>query len=345
MIDKLTLVFCCLLLSACAEKDSTIKITGHTMGTTYHISAIPLNKNRSITQAILKQQVDDLLEKINQKMSTYQIDSEISRFNRYQKTNWFNVSKEFAFVVAYAQKISRLTDGAFDITVLPLVNLWGFGAKKQDSFPPDEKISAILADIGYSHLDVRQQPAALKKNHLSLTVDLSAIAKGYAVDAISRYLDQQGFNSHLIEIGGEIKAQGKNANNKNWKIAIEEPSGNTSLNRKKANRIVALTNMAIATSGDYRNYFVKDGIRYSHTIDPKTGRPITHQLASVTILNKSCMIADAYATAVMVMGGELGKKFIIRNKISANLIIRSGNHFITWSNLLDDKNVKKGGDG
>jgi len=343
MSDKLTLAFCCLVLSACTQKDSTIKISGHTMGTTYHISAIPPNKKHSITQVILKQQVDSLLKKINQQMSTYQADSEISRFNRYQKIDWFNVSKEFAFVVAHAQKVSQLTDGAFDITVLPLVNLWGFGVKKQDSFPSDKKISSILADIGYSHLDVRQQPAALKKNHLPLTIDLSAIAKGYAVDAISRYLDKQGYDSYLIEIGGEIKAQGKNASNKNWKIAIEEPSGNTSLNRKKANKIVTLHNMAIATSGDYRNYFVKDGIRYSHTIDPKTGKPITHQLASVTILNKSCMIADAYATAIMVMGEKLGKKFIIKNKISANLIFRSGNKFITWSNLLEDKNIKKRG--
>jgi len=320
------------------------------MGTTYHIIAIASDSvdTTTIQKKKLKQQIDDQLKAINQQMSTYQIDSEISQFNRYTKTDWFTVSHDFAFVVSNAQKVSQLTHGAFDITVSPLVNLWGFGTKNQNKIPSNHEISAALDNTGFSHLTVRLQPPSLKKEHLSLTIDLSAIAKGFAVDAVSHFLEEQGFYNHLIEIGGEVKTRGKNTDNKDWQIAIEQPKkthiANNNANHN-TNKIISVSNLGIATSGDYRNYFIKDGIRFSHTIDPKTGKPITHQLASVTILNKSCMIADAYATAVMVLGENTGKTFILNNNIKANMIIREGDKFITWSNLLDGKNVKKGGGG
>ena len=315
------------------------------MGTTYHIIAIASdNVETTIQKKKLKQQIDDQLRAINQQMSTYQIDSEISQFNRYTKTDWFTVSNDIAFVVSNAQKVSQLTHGAFDITVSPLVNLWGFGTKNQNKIPSNHEISAVLDNIGFRHLTVRIQPPSLKKEHLPLTIDLSAIAKGFAVDAVSHFLEEQGFYNHLVEIGGEIKTRGENTDNKDWQIAIEQPE-KTHIANRNANKIISVSNVGIATSGDYRNYFIKDGIRFSHTINPKTGKPVTHQLASVTILNESCMIADAYATAVMVLGENTGKTFILNNNIKANMIIREGDKFISWSNLLNDKNAKKGGGG
>lgn len=303
------------------------------MGTTYHIVVIPSEKQGALIKPDeLKQQIDNQLEIINQQMSTYQQDSEISRFNRYQQTDWFKISKDFALVVANAQKVSKLTQGAFDISVSPLIDLWGFGSKTKYTIPTEEQISAALTHIGYWQLEAQEQPASLKKHDPELNINLSAIAKGFAVDKISLYLSKQGFNKHLVEIGGEIKAQGRNDKNKNWQIAIEQPDQPRSID--KTNKILSLTNEGLATSGDYRNYYIKDGVRFSHTINPKTGKPIKHKLASVTILNKSTMIADAYATAVMVMGEKKGKAFIIKNKIKAYMIFREKDHFTSWSNLL-----------
>jgi len=321
-------------LAGCSDSDKIIKISGNTMGTTYHIVVITSEEQgASINPKKLKQQIDNLLKIVNQQMSTYQQDSEISRFNHYQKTDWFNVSRDFAFVVANAQKVSQLTQGAFDITISSLVDLWGFGAKTKYTIPSEKQISALLAHTGYQHLDVQDQPASLKKNHSDLNINLSAIAKGFAVDKVSLYLSKKGFKRYLIEIGGEIKASGKNAQNKDWQIAIEQPDQHNSIVRK-TKKTLSLSNEGLATSGDYRNYYIKDGVRFSHTINPKTGKPIKHKLASVTIFNESTMIADAYATAVMVMGGKEGKVFIIKNKIKAYMIFRENDSFTIWSNLL-----------
>lgn len=308
------------------------------MGTSYHISIIPpksgttinFNKSHKKQQIILKQQIDSLLVDINKKMSTYQQDSEISLFNRYQKTTWFNVSEDLAFVVANAQEVSELTDGAFDITVSPFVDLWGFGSKVQYTLPTDNQLSEIFSYTGYQSLTIQKNSAAIKKENPRLKIDLSAIAKGFAVDIVASYLRKQGFNHFLVEIGGEIKAQGNNQKGEAWQVAIEQPEESHLL----INKIISVYNTGLATSGDYRNYYIKDGARFSHTINPKTGKPITHKLASVTILHDSTMIADAYATAVMVMGEKQGKTFIIKNKLSANLIIRESDKFISWSNLL-----------
>jgi len=299
------------------------------MGTTYHIIAV-VPKQKALPKEKLKQQIDLLLKKINQQMSTYQKNSEISQFNQYPKTDWFNVSHDFALVVASAQKVSQLSHGAFDISISPLINLWGFGSKPQTNIPSDKEISTLLQNTGYKHLSVRIQPPSLKKDLLPLSIDLSAIAKGFAVDKVNRYLIEQGYKNNLVEIGGEVKVSGKKSNKQNWTIAIEQPE-KTLKAKRKINRIIPVSDTGIATSGDYRNYFIKDGVRFSHTIDPTTGKPITHKLASVTIFNDSCMIADAYATAVMVMGEVKGKIFITQNKIRANMIIRKGDKFTNWS--------------
>jgi len=316
------------VLFGCSDLERIIQINGSTMGTQYHISIVI--KESSPSSKNLKQAVDKLLLIINQQMSTYRKDSEISHFNQYKKTDWFPVSKDFAYVVSAALDVSKQTNGAFNITISPLVDLWGFGSKAQYTVPTEQQIAELLPHTGFQHLKVQTSPAALRKDDTQIHIDLSAIAKGFAVDKVSTYLSTKGFKNHLVEIGGEVRASGVNASGKKWKIAIEQP------NKKKqqVNKIITISDKALATSGDYRNFYIKNKVRYSHMIDPKTGSPTKHQLASVTVIHNSTMYADAYATALMVIGEKAGKDFTKKNKLNVNMIIRDKvGSFSNWSNL------------
>ena len=324
-----------MILFSCGVSDKSYEyqLQGHTMGTQYHIR-VPFGAENAIQNKILSQQqlqreIDALLLSINQEMSTYIENSTISLFNQSQTTNWFPVSKRFLDVIKTAQKISRSSEGAFDITVKPLVNLWGFGNNKKQRFPLKQQINSALDKTGYQFLQIQTKPPSIRKQKIELSIDLSAIAKGYAVDAIALLLQKHQFQHFLIEIGGEIRAQGQNKQYQPWRIAIEKP---TTLYRS-IQQGLKLSNSAIATSGDYRNFYEKEGKRYSHTIDPKTGRPITHQLASVTVLNKYSMIADAQATAIMVLGGKKGKIYAQRENLQVYMIFREKDKFSVWHNL------------
>lgn len=310
-------MFGVLLLAACGEdRDNVVVITGPTMGTTYAVTLAVAD----IDAGTLQGQIDSLLERINGQMSTWRPDSELSRFNTSRDPGWFPVSAETAYVVEAAAAISALSHGAFDVTVGPVVNLWGFGPERSDAGPPSEQaIQATMARVGYRNLSVRASPSSLRKLRPDVYVDLSAIAKGFAVDEVARLLDGQHIPSYLVEIGGELRARGSKADGTPWKVAIEQPrSGERSLQS-----IVALGDHAIATSGDYRNYVEKDGKRYSHTINPRTGRPIVHGLASVSVISASAMRADGLATAIMVMGPEEGYRLALDEALAAQLIIRS----------------------
>ncbi len=303
------------------------------MGTRYHIR-IPIesaNKD-ALRWKQLQRDIDALLLAINKEMSTYIADSSISRFNQSKNTNWFPVSRRFLSVINTAQSVSLATQGAFDITVMPLVNLWGFGTINKTAIPSQQQIKRSLNQIGYQSLQTRQQPAAIRKQKPELSIDLSAIAKGYAVDAIGIWLEKHGVKRYLVEIGGEIRVRGKNKQNQAWRIAIEKP---TTLARSVQQGLL-LNNIAIATSGDYRNYYEKEGKRYSHTINPKTGYPITHKLASVTVLNKSAMIADVQATAMMVLGEKQGRVYAEKQGLLVYMIIRGEDGFSVWHNLPRD---------
>jgi len=308
------------------------------MGTQYHIR-IPLITNNDLHYKLspqnltqLHKDIDTLLESINQEMSTYIADSSLSRFNQAQTTDWFPISNELLHVIQNAQMISQASDGAFDITVMPLVNLWGFGTTKVVSFPSQQQVYQTRKKIGYQFLKIQQYFPAIRKQRPNLTIDLSAIAKGYAVDALALLLNKRGFQHYLLEIGGEIRVSGKNKQNKAWRIAIEKP---TQRNRSIQQGLI-LKNTAIATSGDYRNYYQKQGKRYSHTINPKTGKPITHKLASVTVLHNSTMIADAQATAIMVLGEEKGKVYAQQQGLAVYMIIRNETGFSVWHNLPEN---------
>jgi len=290
------------------------------MGTTYAVKLFA----DDVEIAALQSNIDALLERINGQMSTWRSDSELSRFNSSRDLNWFPVSAETAYVVEAAATISVLSEGAFDITVGPVVNLWGFGPDPGDAgLPSQQVIEETMERVGYRQLSVRSSPSALRKQHADMYVDLSAIAKGFAVDAIARLLDEGRIQSYLVEIGGELRTRGSKGDGSDWKVAIEQPLAG----ERSVQSIVALRDRAIATSGDYRNYVEQDGKRYSHTINPRTGHPIAHGLASVSVIADSAMVADGLATAIMVMGPEEGYRLALREELAVQLIVRSGDQF------------------
>lgn len=316
----------CLIATFCyVRRDSAVsvlRLEGSTMGTTWSVllGKRPAGADPADLQLHLQQQLD----RINKCMSTYDQTSEISRFNDSSTTDWFPVSPETAQVVELARKISTLSNGAFDVTVGPLVDLWGFGPKpRTDRRPTDSLIEAARKQVGYQHLNVRPSPAALRKDIPGLRVDLSAIAKGYAVDQLANALIAKGFTDMVVEIGGEMLIKGRNPNGNLWRIAVEKPLPG----QRAVERVFLLTDTGMATSGDYRNFFTEEGQRYSHTIDPATGRPVRHRLASVTVLAPTSAEADALATALMAMGDERAQALCRREKIAAYLLVHQGDGF------------------
>lgn len=280
------------------------EISGKTMGPIAYKVVIADHPD-SVTPIELQERVAEVLENINQLMSTYQPESDVSRFNRSQSTEFQTVDPKTAAVVARAIEISKLTEGAFDITVGPAVNLWDFGPKNLDfKIPTVSQTDAIKSSIGYQYLEVQLNPPAISKRVAAVNIDLSAIAKGYAVDQVATTMDDLGCKNFLVEVGGEVFASGERFSGGNWRIGVERPddAGITLGN------IAEISDEAMATSGDYRNFHELGGIRYSHTIDPKTCRPVKHTLASACIIFKDCMTADALATAMMVMGKNRGEQ-------------------------------------
>jgi thiamine biosynthesis lipoprotein len=299
-----------------------VSVTGSTMGTTYHIKYIA-SENITRNEMEVKAIVDSDFSRINQLMSTYSDSSEVSRFNRFPANTWFPLSEDTYLVIALAQTISGMTQGSFDVTVAGLVDLWGFGPGNQTDKTPDPvEIKSLLQTVGYKQLQIKDEPLSVLKK-ANLRIDLSAIAKGYAVDVVSESLNNAGVESYLVELGGEVRAKGFKPGGAPWRIAIESPV----VNKRAIQKVIQLHNNAVATSGDYRNYFESDGKRYSHTIDPTTGYPITHRLASVTVVDESTARADALATALMVMGGEEGLVFAEKNQIPALFIMKSDDGF------------------
>jgi len=309
-----------LLLAGCEKPIEQVHLNGPTMGTSYNIKYIV---QPNITDSTtLQGEIARLLEQVNQQMSTYRNDSELSRFNQHASAEPFNVSLETATVVKEAIRLNRLTQGALDVTVGPLVNLWGFGPEaRPDIVPSDEELNARRAMTGIEHL--RVEGRTLTKAIPQLYVDLSTIAKGWGVDVVADYMQGQGINNYMVEIGGEIRLKGVNREGKAWRIAIEKPT----VEQRSVQEIIEPGEYAIATSGDYRNYFEQDGIRYSHIIDPITGRPINNRVVSVTVLDKSCMTADGLATGLMVMGEERAMALAEAQQIPALIIVKTDDGF------------------
>lgn len=309
------------------------------MGTRYNISYVGDGQAINLLQEERQQDVDARLAQINRQMSTYDPESELSRFNQSESTDWFEVSEETAKVVAFALEVAELSDGQFDPTVGPVVNLWGFGPDGRRKEPPtDEQVAAALARVGYESVEARHDPPALKKSRADVYLDLSAVAKGYGVDEVSRVLADQGAEASMVEIGGEVVCRGAKPDGAAWRIGVEKPDERG----RTIQTVVELSDAALATSGDYRNFFETDGVRYSHTINPKTGRPVEHQLAEVSVRAENCMKADAYATAILVMGPERGYNWARRHSVAALLIERKEEGFVERTTPEWDAKPKEG---
>ena len=302
-----------------APPQDLVLITGPTMGTIYNVKAVRSGGIADSELRKIKASIERLLVTVNDQMSTYQRDSEISMFNKSGSTEWFDLSPATSEILSLAIDISGRTGGAFDVTVGPLVNLWGFGPEKTETAAPsDDAVALARQEIGYDKLSVRLSPPSVKKTIPRVYCDLAAIAKGYAVDRIAAYLDSAGLQNYLVEIGGEVKARGHNESGKIWQVGIATPDNDLGIQK-----VVNLKDASMATSGDYRNYFESDGIRYSHTIDPKTGYPVRHHLASVSVIHDSCAVADAFATALEVLGPEEGLQMAREQNLAAYFIIRT----------------------
>jgi thiamine biosynthesis lipoprotein len=300
------------------------EISGPVFGTSYHINVV-LTEDQEKLQT-LASGIDEVLEGVDASMSTWREDSELSRFNQLSdQSEWIPVSDGLFEVLQKAEDISTMTDGAFDVTIGPVVNLWGFGPQaRPEQIPSRESLANTLATTGFEKLELRADPPAVRATPPQY-VDLSAIAKGYGVDAVARFLESEGVEAYLVEIGGEVRVNGRKPDGSTWRLAIEQPMSEG----RKVNRVVALESRAMATSGDYRNYYESEGRRYSHTIDPATGEPIGHKLASVTVIADDCMTADALATGFNVMGYERSSEVAVRENIPAYFIVRTEEGFET----------------
>jgi len=316
------------VLSGCFPSNDLTRqeylMQGKTMGTTYNIKVVGEN----IDTVKLQQGIDDKLKQLNQEMSTYIKDSELSRFNQSTSLEPISVSTGLARVVKEAIRLGALTQGALDVTVGPLVNLWGFGPEyRPETVPSDELLIATKARVGLDKLTFAN--GMLAKKIPDIYVDLSTIAKGYGVDLVAEYIEDNGINNYLVEIGGEMRLKGFKHTGELWHVAIEKPL----TNERAVHQIIVPRDNAVATSGDYRIYFEADGQRFSHIIDPKTGKPINHKLVSVTVIHPSSMTADGLSTAMMVMGEEKALAFAEENDLAVYIIAKTDHGFVEQSTV------------
>ncbi|NEX20252.1 FAD:protein FMN transferase [Thiorhodococcus mannitoliphagus] len=309
-----------LLLAACTQQpDPVLEINGPTMGTYYSVKIA--RPAEGLTAEDLRPEIEAVLDAVVAEISTYDETSELSRLNRNPSTDWIPVSQDLLEVIAEGQRIAKLTGGAFDITIGPLVNLWGFGPERpRDRLPTEAEIQAAKARVGWKKLELRTRPPAVRKARGDLYIDLSALGEGYGADRVAAWLDAQGLTDYMVAVAGAIRAKGLNAKREPWAIAIEQPMPD----RRAVHRVIPISDRALSTSGDYRNFFEQGGKHYSHEIDPQTGAPVGRQLGSVTVVGEVGMVVDGLATALMVLGAEKGPALADASGIAAYFIAREG---------------------
>ncbi len=291
---------------------------GETMGTTYVVKVVATlgdGERPKVARRIAAE-----LDRIDGLMSHYRDDSELSRFNRHESTEPFHVSAETYAVFEEAARVSRATGGALDVTIAPLVDAWGFGPAAAGALPTVSRIAGLLRRVGYEKIELDAELRTVRKRHPSVTADLSAVAKGYGADRVAVALRSLGHERFMIEVGGEVVAAGANGSGVAWRIAIERPIPGP----RSFQSVIALHDRALATSGDYRNYREVEGVRVAHTIDPRTGRPLSHRLASVSVVAPTGVRADALATGLLVLGPEAGFDLAELRGIAAMLVVADG---------------------
>ncbi len=315
------LLLASVLLAGCGEKIE--EFGGPTMGSHYSLKYVA--GEGTPEPAVLKADVEALLAEVDQQMSTWRADSDLSEFNRLPAGSCRAMPAPVLELVRFGERLSADSGGAFDLTLEPLLDLWGFGPHSRgERVPTEEEIAEVRQRTGHRHLRIDGDQLC---KGAAVQLDLNSIAAGYTVDRIAARLAELGVRSYLLDVTGEIKAAGRKPDGSAWRIAIEAPRDD----QQVAQKVIALDGLGVSTSGDYRNYFEQDGRRYSHTLDPQSGRPITHRLASVTVIDPSAQRADGLSTLLMVLGPERGMAYAEREQIAAFFVTRQGDGFVTHS--------------
>ncbi|WP_414660923.1 FAD:protein FMN transferase [Horticoccus sp. 23ND18S-11] len=301
----------------------SVSVSGRAMGTTWTVTWV--QPETAVASAVIAGAVAERLEALEQIFSTYREQSELMRFNATQRADWLPVSPELAQLAAESRRISAVTDGAFDVTVQPLVVLWGFGpTRRTGALPTREEVNRARARVDWRQLEVQRAPPALRKGRVSVAADFSSMAKGFAADAVGDQLVFIGVGNHLVQVGGDVRARGGGIDGRGWSAAIEEPRDGP----RAIATVVQLDGRALSTSGDYRNHFVQDGRRYGHIIDPRTGEPVNHDLAAVSVVHVSSALSSAWATALFVLGSDAGGRVALEQKIAALFFVREGSRIV-----------------
>ncbi|WP_283183796.1 MULTISPECIES: FAD:protein FMN transferase [unclassified Pseudomonas] len=294
---------------------------GPTMGSTYSIKYLRHAGLPAPTE--VRVQVEKILAEVDQQMSTYRSDSDIERFNDLPANRCQKMPPPILKLVRVGERLSEQSEGSFDLTVEPLLNLWGFGPQaREEKIPAAQALAEVRQRVGYQHLRIDGDQLC---KDAAVEVDFNSIAAGYAVDTIAAKLEAMGIHNYLAEATGELKAAGKKLDGSPWRVALEEPRDD----QQVAERIIAVDGYGVSTSGDYRNYFEQDGRRYSHTFDARTGAPVSHTLASVTVIHPSALMADGLSTLLLILGPEQGWDYAEKHDIGAFFVIRADTGFVT----------------
>ena len=315
------LVTLIVVLSACGNGDSMESFGGPTMGSTYSIKYV--RRAGLPAAADVRAEVEKILADIDRQLSTYRSDSDIERFNDLPANRCQKMPASILKLIRVGEQLSEQSEGSYDLTVEPLLNLWGFGPQgREEKVPAEQALAQARQRVGYQHLRIEGDQLC---KDAAVEVDFNSIAAGYAVDTIAARLEALGIHDYLAEATGELKAAGKKLDGSPWRIALEEPRDD----QQVAERVVAVDGFGLSTSGDYRNYFEQDGRRYSHTFDARTGAPVSHSLASVTVIHPSALMADGLSTLLLILGPERGWDYAEKHDIGAFFVIRADTGFVT----------------
>ena len=316
-------------LTGCGSGDSQESFGGPTMGSRYSIQYV---RRATVAGPVeVRRQVEAILDEVDRQMSTYRGDSDIERFNRLPTNSCQTMPSPLLELISVGEQLSQQSEGAYDLTVGPLMNLWGFGPQARGEQVPSAQALALARQrVGYGHLRIEGDQLC---KDAAVEVDFDSIAAGYTVDRIAAMLQAQGIDSFLVEVTGELKAVGRKLDGSAWKIALEEPRDD----RQVLERVIELDGYGVSTSGDYRNYFEQDGQRYSHTFDARTGAPVRHQLASVTVIDRSTLMADGVSTLLLILGPERGLAYAEQHQVAAFFVLRSNTGFVTRTSQAFDR--------
>ncbi|MBK8814941.1 MAG: FAD:protein FMN transferase [Methylococcaceae bacterium] len=321
LLSFYTLLTGILTITGCSDQ-SLQKLQGYAQGTTYHISYWA---EQPVDHKSIKTAVETEFGVIDKLLSNYRTDSTIETFNSAENTDNFTVGPEIVALVKVAQTVHKASSGCYDLTIKPLFDLWGFQNETQ-AVPPQAAIDKALKQIGMDKLEIAGENQ-LRKKQADLKIDLSSIAQGYSVERISQILEKQGIKNYLVEIGGELKTNGHKPDRQPWRIAVEKPLPG----EQKLHKVIDMPNdmpFAVMTSGTYHHYFDENGVRYSHILDARNGRPITHDLVSVTVIHQNPIVADAWSTTLLCLGQQDGLKAANTENISAFFIQQQGSELI-----------------